>query len=68
MVNTAVSMCKSPYHEFMPASPEVLSLSCLSHLDGLGDKKQVTVYLLFRGVLFPQFVQNSTQHPCIVPI
>ena len=48
------------YKEFILISPDVRHISCLSYLDGLWDKWQVAVKLLFCWVLLPGFVENST--------
>ena len=44
----------------------VSSMFCSSYLDGLWNRRQIDILLLFCKVLLQRFVQNSTQHPCIV--
>ena len=65
-------MCRSSSqkvtYDFVITSLTEPSMSCLSCLNSLGDGRQVDVQLLFCWVLLPEFVQNSTQHFCIVPI
>ena len=69
--NTGVPMCRISLenitYEFIFTSPAVLSMSCSSCFDGLSDGNQVAIQLLFCRVLLPGFVQNSTQHFCVVP-
>ena len=51
--NTCTSVCRSSSdnfaYEFIFASPAVLCMSCLSHLNGLWDRRQVSVQQLFCG-------------------
>ena len=45
---------------FVLASPAVFCMSCSALLDGFRDEKQVTVQLLFCGVLLLGFVQYNS--------
>ena len=44
------------------------NMFCSFYLDGLSDEQQVAIQQLFHGVLLPEFVQDSMQHPCLVNI
>ena len=41
---------------------------CSSYLNGLLDRKQLAVHLLFSGVLLQGFFQDSIHHLCVIPI
>ena len=63
-------MCRSPLEnippEFVPASPAVPSMSGLSYCDGLLDRRQVAIQLLFCKMQLLEFVQNSKQNPRVI--
>ena len=65
-------MCRNPKenvtYEFVLASPALLCMSCSSYLNGLWDRRQVAIQLLFCGELLLRFVQDSTQHSSLLPI
>ena len=72
LANTVLSMCGSPQdnlaYEFVPTSPAVPSMSCLSYLDGLWDGRLVDVQQLFCWLLLQRFVQYNMQYACMISI
>ena len=70
--NVCKSMCKNPYekvaYEFFLIFPAVLSMSCSYYLNCLWVERQVAIQLLFYWMLVLRFVQNSSQHSCVVLI
>ena len=65
-------MCGGPLkyitYELVPASPAVSCMSGPSNLNSFRDRRQVAVQLVSCGVLPPGFVQDCSQHSCVIAV